>query len=641
MKQLLLILNIILFTKVVYMAQQFVTTDNKWIINHTYELTSGEKDNAPFFFWFKDEVELDNQSYLQLNKAKIGGTGTIALEAYYREEAGIVYRYNSTGEIVLYDFNNDLGDVLILGENQREAVIESTESVKLLDGTMSKVSNLGLPFRDYQLIGQMGLNINPFDPTEADEDRICCFFKSGKLAYSFNSLDSSSKNFPCSNYDPSYAENKFVSRDNEWIVFGVSHFPNSGPGESKSLTFEEEVLIDGQLYFEIEGLRYREEGDKIYRYNHDGESLVFDFGLSEGDTFRYIDSFKDQFWIVDCIDELILEDGSTTEVFHLSENDSDRRNLLIADIGLIKWHIMPFHYFTTDYSETLSKFYRNGELVYNASICDYECAAKENNFVRTDNVWVTNETYWDADQQAEVSHKVIYTLRDEVVLSGLKYLRLHVSRPALGTSSFILGPNVFREIYDNRVDQAGTVLYDFNLELGETVSFHNAEDLEVFAIDTIELLDGSTVRQYALQVISNPMEDLYRLIEGIGLNYSPLMPSQYADPDRTEQLLCFYQNGKLKYQVSDDSYCEPFLSEVSEESINPVSLSYSDHRIFINGIETNNGLLLLYNTNGQLVQNARISSGTIQVDPSLATGLYVCQLVTTNKVVHVQTVIIH
>lgn len=94
------------------------------------------------------------------------------------------------------------------------------------------------------------------------------------------------------------------------------------------------------------------------------------------------------------------------------------------------------------------------------------------------------------------------------------------------------------------------ILYDFDLHVGDTVSWRPAPNV-VLAIDSIQLNDGSWRRRFQFET-----DQYYTWIEGIGSSLG--LFNSYAKPilDIGCALHCFRDNGVLKYNIVDAVFCD-------------------------------------------------------------------------------------
>ncbi len=190
-------------------------------------------------------------------------------------------------------------------------------------------------------------------------------------------------------------------------------------------------------------------------------------------------------------------------------------------------------------------------------------------------------------------------------------------------------------IYPN--DTSEQLLYDFNLQIGDTIegiikSLVPPHDT-VISIDSI--LIGTSYRK---RWFINPFYSVY-IIEGIGSTYGLIEPSpglgatDFADCS----IVCFSQNGQTLYPDTTTS-CEVILDvkNISENNFS-VSVSpnpfHSSATFMIKGDRViRNVELKIYNVFGEYVSTKKINGESAIIDrKNLADGIYFYQLVMENE----------
>ena len=132
---------------------------------------------------------------------------------------------------------------------------------------------------------------------------------------------------------------------------------------------------------------------------------------------------------------------------------------------------------------------------------------------------------------------------------------LHTYKPMLDTSYYAYGSSEYhywvREdtianiVYyrEPEMDTLEHRLYDYNLQLGDTIQFTNGAYVSydsVAGLDSV-LLRGVYHKIFTMQ--GNPSGRAYTMIEGIGATNSPVWPSFFTSgPEYTEELLCFRED---------------------------------------------------------------------------------------------------
>jgi len=152
--------------------------------------------------------------------------------------------------------------------------------------------------------------------------------------------------------------------------------------------------------------------------------------------------------------------------------------------------------------------------------------------------------------------KYEYWFEEEVVMDSISYYR-----PA--SDSVGIGNSFFGEYYREENGKVYMILnsaneekliYDFNLEIGEQISYQNDQIIfETIAIDSVTLLSGERRKRLEMQLTVAPYQTTF-WIEGIGGIVSPMEPSWTFAQDCNRYLRCYYKGSNLEYSLDDN--CE-------------------------------------------------------------------------------------
>jgi len=181
------------------------------------------------------------------------------------------------------------------------------------------------------------------------------------------------------------------------------------------------------------------------------------------------------------------------------------------------------------------------------------------------------------------------------------------------------------------------VLYDFNLEIGDTTYVKN-----IFCVDTeVEVIirDIDTVDYFGVKrkrwLVDDIMQEYW--IEGIGSNFGPLYSLYYKCIICPQwDLLCYYSNDLLSYIMPGQSQCFVTSVGVAEENSfediiltpNPVTKGES---ITIQASEMIKGLRI-FNSSGQITSTiSDINRNTIIRTDHLISGVYILRFETSDK----------
>ncbi len=169
-------------------AQKFVNLENRWRMTF---IDRGQ--TYAYLTFFKDSVEIGGKYYYRpydsiVNNSKV-------YDEYYREEAGIVYRFQHSGvpgapnEQVLYNFNMVVGDSIVYDRNFRLKVVK-IDSITLLNGSKRKRWELTTRRYSYSLFWVEGIGaidietLRPYFASAPHVSNFSCYFHKNELLYS-------------------------------------------------------------------------------------------------------------------------------------------------------------------------------------------------------------------------------------------------------------------------------------------------------------------------------------------------------------------------------------------------------------------------------------------------------------------------
>lgn len=169
----------------------------------------------------------------------------------------------------------------------------------------------------------------------------------------------------------------FVSADNTWTTNEGSFNPQDGSwaGSVYMYKFIDSFELNGMKYMELSRAiepdfdvfepvgSYRQDGDMVFKYyaSTNVESLIYDFGLVEGDTttLNYQESY------VEKIDSVLLEDGSYRKRMELKIEGVPSSSLLVIEgIGAPRNLFSPTPYQTPDASWAMNCYFENDVHLY-------------------------------------------------------------------------------------------------------------------------------------------------------------------------------------------------------------------------------------------------------------------------------------
>ncbi len=229
----------------------------------------------------------------------------------------------------------------------------------------------------------------------------------------------------------------------------------------------------------------------------------------------------------------------------------------------------------------------------------------------------------------------IYKIDGDSTVNSKSYQKLWASFDSLSTWSYQgLVREEGKKVYFIPADRSEGLLYDFDLEIGDTARVVNLNfdniPVQIIDKDTITLFGKQRVRWH----ISHESYYAEYWIEGIGSSNGPIHTKFYYNMNcPTWELLCLHQNDSLLYMLNSQIGC--YQSNVGMEEIeaqnsidfwpNPVKKGNAVRVDF--GFEPNQ--VEMINSSGKVVYvAAELTQNSLQIETnSLATGLYLIRVI--------------
>ncbi len=191
---------------------------------------------------------------------------------------------------------------------------------------------------------------------------------------------------------------------------------------------------------------------------------------------------------------------------------------------------------------------------------------------------------------------------------------------------------------------ADTLLYDFNLSIGDTIPRWYVNPLypwnTIYSIDSI--LIGATYRK---RFHIAGIDSIEILIEGIGSSYGLLLPMDKG-VEHGSKLNCYTQNSQNLYMDSVVGYCQSPPLNVAEQNDNRALAIYPNPFSIQTTLQTymtlNNATITVDNCFGQTVKQIKNISGqtvTFSRD-NLAGGLYFVHVTQDNQLIATKKLVI-
>ena len=266
------------------------------------------------------------------------------------------------------------------------------------------------------------------------------------------------------------------------------------------------------------------------------------------------------------------------------------------------------------------------------------------NFISFDKQWNVRQTGWGGSFSTE-----IYIIDGDTAINSINYNKIWASFDSLSTWQYqgLLreDSNIVYYIPPNGVEG---VLYDFNLEVGDTAYINNVfcSDIPIYIIDIDTVNYFGITRKRWLLGGDGYAQEFW--IEGIGSQHGPLhtkFMSCIVCP--VWELLCYHDNNTLEYIMYGQTDC--FQKTIGIEEItgknkilimpNPVKKGASIE-IKMDFIPANIDIL---NSSGNLVQRlTSIQNETIKIETNdLETGIYLLKVTNQENKIKTLKIIIH
>jgi len=430
--------------------------------------------------------------------------------------------------------------------------------------------------------------------------------------------------------------------------------------EAYCLKTSGDTIIEGKSYrkllklesMEDEGAYFgtlRMDSNKIYLRDNKNEWLYYDFNLEVDDSIRIFQGeYPDPEWstltVVDSVSHTEVN-GATLKEMHvkylkIGEYDiyPPEEDIWIEGIGSIKNGLLnnSCRGSTGCYKVSyLTCYHEDDVLIWDNpkfSLCWIDPAKQVFPLSEENPKWktiTTLTTYPDS----------ITTKEYEIVKDTRIDFNIYYSKLSNEAGYYRLSGH--RVYYKLNADDKEYLLYDFDLEVNETVTcglnLNNPEavnevEFRVEEIDSVKFEDGKHKR-LRMKFFPNPEspDDAFYMdwIEGIGSTTHPFYPSiSLGAPGSTCELLCYHRDGAKVYQNPGYSNCDVTtgLGHALSDSDDYVIRPFKD----VLKIESRNGgiscfLYKIFNTTGKLLKEGETESGMVNIS-DLPPGVYIISI---------------
>lgn len=229
---------------------------------------------------------------------------------------------------------------------------------------------------------------------------------------------------------------------------------------------------------------------------------------------------------------------------------------------------------------------------------------------------------------------------DDTLIGTIQYKKVYSSLDSIhsvwtATGYFIREDSLNKVYYRTLSDPTQILLYDFNAQVGDSLTVNNAPVMVVDSIDSVFMAD-----KYRKRFFLSPGGEIW--VEGIGSlcgllcsGFSTILGGDY-------DLLCYYESGILKYSNPDFSAC--FYNNIGINEANPVAAKVNLYpnpvtstSVFIigNPLAGKNYTLELYSIMGAKIKTIPLNADgqALIFKSDFTVGLYLYRLTTSGLTV--------
>ena len=574
--------------------------DNKTRIEQFTNLTTRTETGAPYIYYSPFLLrEKDNKILIysrSLNKdlvlydfnLQVGDSLPMLYIDFFAKDDWIADRDMEIWCVV--DYHKDLEGNILPADT---LIVTDVSMITLLDGKEYKKWTFNNGMEYVEGIGSFGngqwsgdffqLIANKGVPTCLLDEHLVCASKNGQLLYKMDEAEMERLGAECQ----CEVETSYKSQwCNTWNVFTHSGGARLDSEETWQYKLDRDTIINGKLYstviyyltsdpsreYYMGAVRFGDDR-KVYRAIGNSESVVYDFTAQVGDTLG-----------PGVVYEVQVDSLTTLKTIHFHPYDRYEDEYIeyatvtwIEGVGSTDGFLLAKDYGTAGgASFYLLCAYRDDELKYEGNKnlgCRYNAGE------------VTHEHFPTLAGLSRTIHEE-RSMNDTTRRDDFTKVVLDIEKPTLYHSQMYLREEdnkifVISRTYKNLYDLYEYVLYDFTLEVGDSlpmlyidyydrgtwgpvyphsvlnvVNYRKEADGTVYPGDTLVVTEVSTItlldgKEYKKWTFNNGME----YAEGIGSlsgDFYELIANKRTTEDLTaSHLVCASQNGVLLYQMDD------------------------------------------------------------------------------------------
>ena len=373
---------------------------------------------------------------------------------------------------------------------------------------------------------------------------------------------------------------------------------------------------------------------RVYILSNNIEGLLYDFGLVAGDSVVVINTacFGDSATLhLLSVDSILLNNQTYRKRFHFNYDE------WTEGIGSFAGLVRP-GCFTVGNCDELVCYYENGNFQYlnpNYTQCFNSQPNDYFRYVDTNNLW----NYTDINGGSPPYYSTLFRFKKDTLINGIPYFTAESTIDSVNWEQWTYyfrqeGKKVF--VWHGSTE---SLVYDFNAMPGDTLQiFH--DNLGTSCTDTCKIkimgivlinIDGLYRKQTGFQYLNCPGTSDY-WIEGIGFEYDILKKCIGLVGPPTNRLVCFYENGVLKYTNPAYGSCFTLFVNTAEKENKPeekIIFKNNGNGIYAFQAQSQIEKIITYDITGKKMKTYIPHSDETEINLSfLPKGFYLCSIQT-------------
>lgn len=202
------------------------------------------------------------------------------------------------------------------------------------------------------------------------------------------------------------------------------------------------------------------------------------------------------------------------------------------------------------------------------------------------------------------------------------------------TQLYLLRKDSLNRTYAYHNDTVDQLIFDFNVQAGDTIHSQNAYSNNDLAVDSVDTVYWDKPRRRVFGKVTNwgiPIE----MVDGVGVVSSAPLFNPFANEvdGPTYDLLCFYVNGSIVFYNSKFSSCyiDSVYNGIDEKPLNAVRVYPNPADGFVvfdlSNLPATEYYLLITNAVGQILKQMPVNSTNFKLETTgFAPGVYFYQV---------------